>query len=214
MARIKNNLLEGMSGSLGNLVFYRRKGKTVVRQKPGPRKYTPSAKQIFQQKAFTTGQKFLSPLRKILQHFHEMNKNSNDDGVNSALSWILKNAIENRNGEPFINFEKVYLYRGNFGFTDNLDIQRLSDDKILITWSETKSDDFWKEHERFELIAYVPELGLIHWFRNGNFRKTGSQEFLLPWNSLHLGEVLLFGGFVKSEKNRKEYSDIRFLARV
>lgn len=214
MAQIKNNLMEGVSGTLGNLVFYRRKGKTVVRQKPGPRRYTPSEKQVYQQKAFAIGQKFLSPLRRILKHFHESDTKNNQDGVNSALAWILKNAVENRDGEPIINFEKVYLYRGNLGLNDKIDVKRLSNNSIWVTWSETESDDFWKEHERFQLIAYVPEQQLVHWFRNGSFRKTGFQEVQLPWSSLHLGKVLLFGGFYRTEKNQEEYTDIRFLSHI
>lgn len=214
MAQITNGFLQGMTGSLGNLVFYKRKGKTVVRQKPGPRNYVPSEQQIFQQKAFAVGQKFLSPLRKVLDQFYKLPSSKKEDGVNAALSWLLKNAIDHVDGEPVIIPEKIYLYRGQLSFLENVEIQRISPAEIQLTWGVSSEGDFWRQHQRLVVIAYVPESKLVHLINDGNYRKEGIQVLSLPWTSAHEGEVLIFGGFYNLEKNKQEYSDVRFLAKV
>ncbi|WP_191321963.1 hypothetical protein [Algoriphagus aquimarinus] len=56
MGIIHSSLLGTINGSMGNLVFYQLNGKTVVRQKPGPRKKPASERQLYQQKAFSIGQ--------------------------------------------------------------------------------------------------------------------------------------------------------------
>lgn len=214
MARIDSGLLNGISGSLGNLIFYRLYGKTVVRQKPGPRKYLPSEPQIFQQKAFSAGQKFLTPLRKILDQIYRLNKTRTKSGINSALSWLLKNAIDNQNGEPVLTLEKIFLYRGYLCHLDIEILDRLEDEKIRISWMTSSSQNFWREHERIQIIAYVPEQNLVYWQREGNFRKEGQQEIELPWSQAHLGHVLIFAGFYNLEKNKGEYSDIKYIGKV
>ena len=214
MARITNGFLQGMEGSLGNLVFYKRNGKTVVRQKPGPRNYIPSEQQVFQQKAFAVGQKFLAPLRRVLDQFYKLPSSKKEDGVNSALSWLLKNAIENVNGDPVIILDKLYLYRGQLAFLENVQVQRLPSGEIKLDWDNTFESDFWRQHERLVLIAYVPDRKLIHWIKEGSYRKQGTQVLTLPWTSGYEGEVLIFGGFCNLEKNREEYSDIRLLGKV
>lgn len=214
MARINNGILSGITGSLGNLIFYRLNGKTVVRQKPGPRKYIPTEPQIFQQKAFAVGQKFLTPLRKILEQINRHNRNRAGSGINLALSWILKNAIESADGEPGLMLEKIVLHRGYLARLDNVVLERLENTIVRVSWAVTLSQDFWREHERFQLIAYVPDQKLTFWYREGNYRKEGMQECSLPWSSPHLGEVLLFGGFFNLEKSRAEYSDIVYLGKI
>lgn len=214
MAQILNGFLQGMTGSLGNLVFYKRKGKTVVRQKPGPRNYIPSDQQVFQQKAFSVGQKFLAPLRRILEQFYKSPSSKKEDGVNSALSWLLKNAMEPVNGEPEIILEKVYLYRGYPDSLQNVEVQRLDSEEIRVTWEIIPESDFWRQHERMVVIAYVPEHRLVHWILGGNYRKEGVQLLSLPWALGYIGEVLIFGGFLNLEKHKQEFSDIRFLGKV
>lgn len=214
MAQITNGFLQGLTGSLGNLVFYKRKGKTVVRQKPGPRNYIPSEQQVFQQKAFGVGQKFLAPLRRVLDQFYKLPSSKKTDGVNTALSWLLKNAIENVNGDPVIILEKLYLYRGQRGFLENVQVQRKPSGEVQLTWEISSENDFWRQHERLVLIAYVPTPKLVHSIKEGNYRKDGIQVLNLPWTPAHEGEVLIFGGFYNLEKNKQEYSDVRFLGKV
>jgi hypothetical protein len=214
MARMNNGILGGISGSLGNLIFYKLNGKTVVRQKPGPRKYVPSEPQVFQQKSFAAGQKFLTPLRTILNQIHKHKRSNSVNGMNVTLSWVLKNAIENQNGTPVVIPEKIFLHRGYLVHLDNLMMQRPEDKKIQITWSVHFSTDFWREHEQFQVIAYVPDQKLVFWQKEGNFRKSGQQLIQLPWSQPHIGQVLIFGGFFNVEKNRGEYSDIIYLGKV
>jgi hypothetical protein len=214
MAQINNGIFDGISGKLGNLVFYRLNGKTVVRQKPGPRNYIPSEPQIFQQKSFASGQKFLTPLRHVLDQIYKYKRIRSKSGINSALSWILKNAIENHNGEPVLIPEKIFLHRGYLFHLDSLVLERLENEEIRISWQVFSSQDFWREHEKFQVIAYVPEHKLVFWQREGNYRKSGLQIIQLPWTQSHAGQVLLFGGFFNLGKNGGEYSDIMYLGKV
>ncbi|GAB2493434.1 DUF6266 family protein [Algoriphagus taiwanensis] len=214
MARINNGFLEGMTGSLGNLVFYKRNGKTVVRQKPGPRKYTPTEQQIFQQKAFSIGQKFIAPLRRVLDHFYKDSSSKKEDGVNSSLSWVLKNAIENVDGEPKIIPEKIFLFRGYLSQLEGIQIRKMSTDLFEISWDAGSDTDFWKQHEKLVLVIYVPNRKLVHFIPEGKYRKEGSQLVTLPWKVSSEAEVYIFGGFCTVQKSKQEFSDIRFLGSI
>jgi len=214
MARINNGFLSGISGSLGNLIFYKLNGKTVVRQKPGPRNYVSSEPQLYQQRSFAVGQKFLTPLRNILNQIHRHKRSGSLNGMNATLSWVLKNAMENNAGTPILIPEKIYLHRGYLIHLDNLMVERLEEKTIRITWSVNSSTDFWREHEKFQVIAYVPDRKLVFWQQEGNYRKSGLQIIQLPWSQANEDQVLLFGGFFSLEKNKGEYSDIIYLGRV
>ncbi|TXE01165.1 DUF6266 family protein, partial [Algoriphagus aquimarinus] len=112
MGIIHSSLLGTINGSMGNLVFYQLNGKTVVRQKPGPRKKPASERQLYQQKAFSIGQKFVTPLREALNFTMKKKGSSFESGTNRTLSWLIKNAILPEENAPVLYPERVKVSKG------------------------------------------------------------------------------------------------------
>lgn len=214
MGIIQNNIFGGISGSMGNLVFYQLNGKTVVRQKPGPRKKPASELQLYQQEAFRIGQKFVTPLREALEFTLKKKKSGFESGTNRALSWVLKNAIVNEQKKPVLYPEMVKVSKGWLVGPEGAVAERISPFEIQLSWVPNAWQGSGREEDRLFAIAYAPEVKKVHVLYEGNYRKAGSQLLELPWTEPGLGQVYIYVAFYSLRGFAREFSDSLCLGKV
>lgn len=214
MGIIQNNLFGAIRGSMGNLVFYQLNGKTVVRQKPGPRKKPASERQLYQQEAFKIGQKFVTPLREALNFTLKKRKTGFESGANRTLSWVIKNAIINENKMPVLHPEKVKVTKGWLASPDGALAERISPFQIEIKWIPDAWQGSGREEDRLFLICYAVEAKKVHTIYEGNYRKSGSQLVELPWAEPELGEVYIYVSFFSQNGYVRDFSDSVCLGRI
>ncbi|UZD23915.1 DUF6266 family protein [Algoriphagus halophytocola] len=207
MGIIQNNIFGAIRGSMGNLVFYQLNGKTVIRQKPGPRQKPASERQLYQQEAFRIGQKFVTPLREALNFTLKKKKGGFGSGVNRALSWVIRNAIVNENKKPILYPEKVKVTKGWLLGPENLMAERVSSFKIILNWSPNAWQGSGREEDRLFVIVYSPESKKVHTIYEGNYRKSGSQLVELPWTDPEIGKVYIYVSFYSQNGYVREFSD-------
>lgn len=206
MGIIHSSMLGRINGSMGNLVFYQLNGKTVVRQKPGPRKKPASERQIYQQTAFSIGQKFVTPLRESLNFTMKKKGASFESGTNRTLSWLIKNAIVPEDKVPVLYPERVKISKGWLVGMDNPSATR-EGATIKISWQANAWQGSAREEDRLFVIAYAPESKRVYTVYEGNYRKSGEQLIELPWNEPEIGQVYIYAAFYAQNGRVREFSD-------
>ncbi len=112
MAIIKNGIFDAPSGKVGNLVFCQWKSISYIRAKPKRKKVKPRTPAQERQRArFRFMQKYLTPIipyiRLGFQH-----DGSSRSAHNAAMSYNLKNALQETDGGLSIIPEKFMFSRG------------------------------------------------------------------------------------------------------
>ncbi|MEB2778444.1 DUF6266 family protein [Algoriphagus sp. D3-2-R+10] len=213
MGILESSLLGRLSGSMGNLVFYQLNGKTVVRQKPGPRKKPASERQLYQQQAFSMGQKFLTPLREALNFTLKKRGCKFESGANRALSWVIKNAIVHEDKKPVLYPERVRISKGWLVGLEEGRAER-EEMSIKITWQPNSWQGSGRDEDRLFVIAYSPQSKRMYTVYEGNYRKSGKQLLHLPWNEPEIGKVYIYAAFFAEDGSVREFSDSVCLGRV
>tara|TARA_R110002020_G_scaffold421577_1_gene630667 strand:+ start:7106 stop:7726 length:621 start_codon:yes stop_codon:yes gene_type:complete len=206
-------MLGRISGSMGNLVFYQLNGKTVVRQKPGPRKKPSTERQLYQQKAFSIGQKFVTPLRHALNFTMNNKGTSFESGTTRTLSWVIKNAILPEEKIPVLWPERVKISKGWLvGLEEGIAVRE--GDSIRISWRPNAWQGSGRDEDRLFVIAYAPGSKRVHTLYEGNYRKAGTQLLELPWSEYEIGLVYIYAAFYSQEGFVREFSDSICLGKV
>lgn len=113
MARITDGLDGGLSGKLGNLVFYTMNGGKYVRTLPSQKrkKTPPSPRQALQRARFSAIQSWLRPIVPLIRYgFKDYAKRQSSH--NAAMSYNLKNAVELIGGHYEVNPEVFAFSQG------------------------------------------------------------------------------------------------------
>lgn len=214
MGIIESNILGRLSGSMGNLVFYQLNGKTVVRQKPGPRKKPASERQLYQQQAFSIGQKFVTPLRDALNFTMRKGNSKFESGINRTLSLLIKNAIINEDKKPILYPEKVRIAEGWLIGLENASVERTKPLTIRLSWTPNSWQGSGRDGDRLFVIAYSPQAKKVFTLYQGNYRKSGKQLLHLPWIEPEIGKVYVYAAFYAEDGCSREFSDSVCLGKV
>ena len=112
MAVLRNGLMGGCSGKIGNLVFYQRNGESLVRKRS---KITrpPTEKQLECRMGMEVVISFLSPLLEFIRaSFKDPSAGTTKSAYNIAVSCNKKQALHGTYPDLKIDYEKVILGKG------------------------------------------------------------------------------------------------------
>lgn len=215
MAIGKSPLLENLSGKIGNLIIYQMNGKTVIRQKPDPgKKRKLSPLQLYYQRSFRVCQEFLRPLKRELdfgyQEFFDLGKR----GFQLAMSWALKNALENQGNDPVLNPEKIKISRGDLTGGEGASVVRNSETQLQFNWVNNSWSGSARETDRVFLVAYHRESEKVISKTEGSFRESGSDVLELPWIDPLIGEVHVYMAFSQKKSKGMIFSESGYLGKV
>jgi hypothetical protein len=112
MATVKDGILGTFSGKVGNIIGYKYKSKFCIRKMPAKSSKPPTAGQLAQRAKFALAQRFLSGLRPLLRVLPDKGKKQ-VSAFNSALSYVLKNAVIGTNPDLSVDYAAVSLTAGS-----------------------------------------------------------------------------------------------------
>ena len=214
MGKITDSLLSGVNGKVGNLVIYKQKGKTFIKQiavRSG--EYKPSKKQIYSNMAFVEVQKFLLPIEPVLAVSFGRFVSGGKRGIHVAMSWALKHAVENEEGVPRLYPEKVKVCGGDLDLAPGLKLVKDGDGSYSISWIVEEvgrarhSDLCW-------MLIYHPLHKSYQVIDGGVYRKRGLLQFT-PHPNLDLVGGYVYVSFYRSKKNDSRlFSDSICLGRL
>jgi len=112
MATVKDGILGGFSGKVGNIIGYHYKSKFCIRKMPVRSSKPPTKGQLAQRAKFALGLRFLAGLRPLLRALPDKGKKQTS-AFNSALGDILKNAVLGSYPDFFIDYSLAKLTGGS-----------------------------------------------------------------------------------------------------
>ena len=136
MAQLFTQPNSTLSGKLGDLVYYRRNGKTFIRARPEKIKQSTSEKQIISQKRFSALGKLFQIFRHTLHYQLPKGINSNNSFFYSLNHSFINPSLDSVN----IEYEKLILT--NLGMKElyGLKISK-NENKVSFDWEEDNLQD-------------------------------------------------------------------------
>lgn len=154
MGKVSNGVNGQVSGKVGNVVFCKWKDITYVRSLPRyKKKRKKSIKQVLQRARFTCMQAHLVPILPLIR-LGFRNTAPNRSGHNSAMSYNLKNAVQQVDEQFNVIPEQFRFSSGILVPPSNVSIEQKGDD-LTFRWS-LPEDDFSRENRQTLLLAYSP----------------------------------------------------------
>lgn len=141
MARITNSILAGLSGSIGDLIFYKVGGVTYVRRKPGKQSKATKAKTSERkrrsQSVSTQAHSFLKNIKHILRFGYQNHENGASRAYHAAVSYTMKNSFkfEGTTASKVLDISLVKVSRGSLLGPQDPKVERVPEG-IKFYWAD------------------------------------------------------------------------------
>ncbi len=200
MARLKNGILGGVSGTVGTVVGYRWRGKDYVRSKPRPRTSPPTKKEQKNREKFAYTQQWLQPLIEFLRvgfkDYHE-----NYEGFVAAKSYNAKHALIGFSPYFQIDPSKAVLSYGDMDRATDGAATAEVQDYITFRWT---GGNFTYD-DRAMLVAY-DITGEVACFNTASERADGGYARLKLPEEMRGKQVDVYLAFVSEDRKRRSIS--------
>jgi len=170
MAKI-DRLPFNLSGQLGDYVYYKWKGKNVVRKRPAPRKNGPSLLEQQARSKFGFMTKFLIPLNSL---FYETFKIKDMSPLNKALSVNLNHVIPESYPDWRVDFSKLSLGEGAIPGLRDLSVNIHTPGHLIFNWDVKSRPWRSSKHDQIYVAVYCEHLNLWLTHLGSVCRKDGS----------------------------------------
>lgn len=211
MARLKNGILGGIQGIVGNLEGYMLNGEYVIRSRRKKSTKQPSEKQKACRRKMVVVNNFLSAFIPFVQvGFTYTAAGKTYNGYNAATAYQIKNAIAGEYPDYAIDYMKVRLTEGpmdNKGINATVTLQ---EDRLIFTWKADLS--YAHSSDRVMLLAYSPALSEAVYTLCGAKRSTGTDILLLPDDTWKGKVIEIYLSFVS--ENRKQCMNSVYLGQI
>ena len=219
MARITNSILEGISGSVGDLIFYKVGGVTYTRRKPGKQSKSTKAKTSERkrnsQSVSTQTQKFLKNITHILRFGYQNFENGASRPYHAAVSYTMKNSFKfvGTSASKVLDISLVKVSRGSLLGPQDPKVERVPEG-IKFTWIDNSWQAAAKPQDQvFVFLLSAEENGTgSKWEFLGNTRDKGNH--VLPVSSV-LAETKWHAWIAFSQENpwtkKRDLSDSVYL---
>lgn len=157
MGTINKGILGGFSGKVGNIVGGRWKGIDYMRSLGARRTTSPTQLQKEQQVKFALIARFQQPLSNLLaKSFRSYAIKMT--GMNSAMSYNLKNAVIGAYPDFLIDYSKILVSRGDMPNATNVLAESLNPGRINFSWINNGGVGKALYSDKSILVAYCPAL--------------------------------------------------------
>lgn len=174
MAILRNGLLGGITGKLGNTVCYMVNGKQVVRMIVKSSK-PPTEKQLNNRAQMSLVNDFLKPIKALINIGYAVEaKKRLASAYCLAVGYHKKHALKGEPSNSEINYSKVMVSSGEHPDLD--DVYAVLDGNVLqISWL---SEDNYRAHrcDQVMMLAYYPPVETDHSYR-ARFKLCGVDRF-------------------------------------
>jgi hypothetical protein len=195
MAKI-DSLPFNLSGQLGDYVYYKWKGKNVVRKRPAPRKTELSPAELKLRSQFSFITKFLVPLKSI---FNASFKSNEMSGMNRAISANFNHVIPDSYPDWRIDFSKLLIGQGDVAGFSDLSVNADIPGHLQFNWNGRSQRKGATGRDRVYAAVYCEHLNLWLTDSGSVCRKDGSfvldaEPFSGFWVHVYLGLTSDFWG--------------------
>ncbi len=203
MATLKNALLSGITGQIGNMVIYKVNGKTIIRRKPERKQpYKASKLQRFNQRAFKEVQQFLLPLKDLLDLGFGEYTVGMKKGIHLAMSLAMKHAITGEDDKVILSKTEVKVSHGDLPLPPDIRVVRESEDLLRIDWDSAGSMGKARVTDQTWVVLYHLGEKRVLEIKGGSHREADSQ--MIPVTGIFKDSgILVFLSFYSKKSGKK-----------
>lgn len=194
MGKIGRGILGGVSGKVANIVGSRWKGIDYIRAKPQSVANPRTEGQINQRTKFTLTLRFLQANLNFIKVGYK-NYAVKKSQFNSAMSYILNNAIVGTYPNFEIDYSLALLTRGNLSGALNPTFDLSTTGEVEFNWDDNSSDGNASPNDRVMLVVYNPFKGESVYIIEGLKREDLTETVNIP-NSYSGDEIHMFISFI------------------
>ena len=157
MGKFSKGILGGFSGKVGNVVGGNWKGIDYMRSKSSFKNLNPSEAQLAQQLKFGMCIRFVQSMSGLLEKSFN-NFAVKKTGINSALSYTLKNAVTGTYPVFSIDYAAALVSRGDLPNVLAPSIVMGAGSLLVFSWTDNTGVGVAKATDKALPVAYCPEL--------------------------------------------------------
>jgi hypothetical protein len=202
MAKVGNSIFD-IQGKLGDLVYYRYRGKSFVRKAPSKRKNNPSSLQLEQRAKFKLMTNFHQPLTDFLKITYKV-YNRNKTGYQKAFSENYHNALKGAHPSYSIDYSKVKLAKGSLQNASDLTLHSPEPGKLILSWPE--NDNCWGSLNSDLLWVAVYNEKLNQWIYEFKCAERYKHFFRMDLTPFSGVRVQVYIGFVSADGKQVSHS--------
>ena len=200
MGKIGRGILGGVSGKVANVVGARWKGIDYIRAKPQSVANPRTLLQVNQRTKFALVLRFLQPNLNFIKIGYK-NYAVKKSQFNSAMSFILNNAIIGVSPDFEIDYSVALLSRGNLAGALNPVFDLTTPGQVQFSWDDNSTDGNALATDNVMVVAYNPLKGESVYLTEGATRADLSQTVIIP-NSYAGDDLQLFISFKNAEETQ------------
>lgn len=200
MGKIGRGILGGVSGKVANVVGARWKGIDYIRAKPQSVANPRTLLQVNQRTKFALVLRFLQPNLNFIKIGYK-NYAVKKSQFNSAMSFILNNAIIGVSPDFEIDYSLALLSRGNLAGALNPVFDLTTPGQVQFSWDDNSTDGNALATDKVMVVAYNPLKGESVYLTEGATRADLSQTVIIP-NSYAGDDLQLFISFKNAEETQ------------
>ena len=200
MGKIGRGILGGVSGKVANVVGARWKGIDYIRAKPQSVANPRTLLQVNQRTKFALVLRFLQPNLNFIKIGYK-NYAVKKSQFNSAMSFILNNAIIGVSPDFEIDYSLALLSRGNLAGALNPVFDLTTPGQVQFSWDDNSTDGNALATDKVMVVAYNPLKGESVYLTEGATRVDLSQTVIIP-NSYAGDDLQLFISFMNAEETQ------------
>jgi hypothetical protein len=155
MAKVGSSIFD-IQGKLGDLVYYRYRGKSFVKRASKRISSSLSPGQLEHQAKFALIANFLRPLHDFLKVTYM--KNRNKTGYRRAFAAIYQEALTGTYPSFSVDYPKVRLGNGNLSGAGNPTVHSPDPGRLVFSWDENSFGNTGMSSDEFYVAIYSEQL--------------------------------------------------------
>ncbi len=194
MGKIGKGILGGVSGKVANVVGANWKGIDYIRAKPLSVRNPRTDLQVNQRTKFALVLRFLQPNLNFIKVGYK-NFSVKKSQFNSAMSYILNNAISGTYPNYLIDYSLALLSRGSLSGALNPVFDLSTAGQVEFSWDDNSGEGSALATDKVMAVVYNPLKGESVFITGGALRSDLTQVIQIP-NSYSGDELEMFIGFI------------------
>lgn len=180
MARMKNGILGGLVGRIGDVEGYIVKGVPMLRARKRKTNIPPTLKQLAQRQKLSVTNKFIGSMNEFVAFgFGPFSSDKTSSANNAAKSYQMNHAIQGEYPDQSIDYSKVMLALGSLPPLANPQVA-VDADNLKFSWTIDYDNDYYNSTARVMALAYCPDLNVSRYSVSGARRSEGEFSLELP----------------------------------
>lgn len=182
MAEIKDGILGGVTGKIGNMVGYQWRGRNLLRTNPRLNKRKASTAQQLQREKFGLVSSFVNKVRDVVNlYFLELQINNKRLlGKEQLISLLMKQCVTVLAGTPYLVLDRILLAIGTLPPATEEQFKQQDHHTFLFTWGTRLSNILSQPEDQVTLLVYHDKLDEFYILKKIGTRQEGQLLFILP----------------------------------